>query len=45
MHITSVWFMPSGDEKESMLEYNIDYCATTFDELYEILEKWSKEIV
>ena len=41
-HITSVWFMPSGDVKEAMLEYNIDYCATSFDELFGILEKWSK---
>ena len=39
--IASVWFMPSGDIEKSIAEYDIDYVATTFDELYLILEKWS----
>lgn len=34
----SVWFMPSGDIESAMKEYDIDYCASSFDELYEILK-------
>ncbi len=37
----SVWFMPSGNIEETMAAYDINYCASSFDELYEILEKWS----
>ena len=39
--IDSVWFMPSGNIENAMIEYNIDYVATSFDELYLTLEKWS----
>ncbi len=39
--LTSVWFMPSGNVKTAMTEYDINYCASSFDELYEILKKWS----
>ena len=39
--IDSVWFMPSGDIEKAMEEYRIDYCASSFDELYVILQKWS----
>ncbi len=39
--IDSVWFMPSGNIKESMIEYDIDYVASSFEELYSILEKWA----
>lgn len=39
--IDSVWFMPSGDVEKSMQEYDINYVASSFDELYLILEKWS----
>ena len=39
--IDSVWFMPSGNIEKSMIEYDIDYAADSFDELYLILEKWS----
>ena len=39
--IDSVWFMPSGDVERAMQEYSIRYVASSFDELYSILEKWS----
>ncbi len=39
--LTSCWFMPDGDVKEAMKEYKIDYTASSFDELFEILIKWS----
>ena len=40
--LTSVWFMPSGDIEGSMSAYNIDYCASSFDELFEVLKRWSE---
>ena len=39
--LASVWFMPSGDIEKAMRVYEIDYCASSFAELYEILRKWS----
>ncbi len=40
--LTSVWFMPSGDIQEAaMRDYSITCCASSFDELYDILVKWS----
>lgn len=39
--LDSVWFMPSGNVEEAMAAYDINYCASSFDELYDILEKWS----
>ena len=39
--LSSVWFMPSGDIGKAMKEYSIDYCASSFDELYRVLEKWA----
>jgi hypothetical protein len=33
--------MPSGDIEKSMIEYDIDHVAASFDELYSVLEKWS----
>lgn len=39
--LCSVWFMPSGDIETARREYEIDFCAASFDELYAILEKWS----
>ena len=41
--LSSVWFMPSGDIESAIEEYEIDYCAASFDELYEVLEKWSSK--
>jgi len=40
--IDSVWFMPSGNIAEAMKEYSITYCASSFDELYSVLKKWSE---
>ena len=39
--LTSVWFMPTGDIEEAVSAYGIDYTASSFDELYEVLKKWS----
>lgn len=39
--LTSCWFMPEGDVKGAMKEYEIDYTASSFDELFDILIKWS----
>ena len=39
--LKSVWFMPSGNVEEAMGEYDIDWCASDFDELYAVLEKWA----
>lgn len=38
--LTSVWFMPSGDVEEAMKTYDIDYCASSFDELLQVLTTW-----
>ena len=40
--LDSVWFMPSGNIEEAMKEYDIDYCAASFDELFGVLKKWSE---
>ena len=39
--ITSCWFKPVGDVEAAMREYEINYTAATFDELYEVLVKWA----
>lgn len=39
--LDSVWFMPSGNIREAMSAYDINCCASSFDELYEILRCWS----
>ena len=39
--LTSVWFMPQGDIEASMSDYDIDYYASSFDELFEVLKRWS----
>ena len=39
--LDSVWFMPSGNIEEAMKAYGIRYRASSFDELYEVLRKWS----
>lgn len=40
--LCSVWFMPTGNVEEAVKEYDIDFCAFSFSELYEILRKWSE---
>ena len=42
--LDSVWFMPSGDTEKAMKEYSIDYCASSFDELFGVLKKWSDRL-
>jgi 2-haloacid dehalogenase/putative hydrolase of the HAD superfamily len=39
--LTSVWFMPEGEIEAAVRKYDIDYCAYTYDELFEILKKWA----
>ena len=39
--LASVWFMPSGDVDAAVSEYDIDYCASNYDELFEVLKTWS----
>jgi len=39
--LASVWFMPTGDTEEAARIYDIDDCAFSFDELYEILRRWA----
>lgn len=39
--LTSCWFMPEGDVKGAMKEYEIDYIASSFDDLFDIVIKWS----
>lgn len=41
--LASVWFMPSGDVDAAVREYDIDYCASNYDELFEVLKKWASE--
>ena len=41
--MSSVWFMPSGDIESAMREYSIDYTASSFDELFEVLRSWAQE--
>ena len=40
--LTSCWFMPQGDIEKSMKEYDIDYKADNFEELFEVLKDWAK---
>ena len=39
--LASVWFMPSGDIEEAVRAYDIDWCAFSYDELYDILRTWA----
>ena len=39
--LDSVWFMPSGNVEEAMAACDINYCASSFDELYDVLAKWA----
>ena len=43
--MTSVWFMPDGNVEEAVKAYDIDYCASSFGELYGILEKWAAPVL
>lgn len=39
--LKSVWFMPTGNTEEAVMAYDIDYCASSFEELYEVLRNWA----
>ncbi len=39
--MSSVWFMPDGDVESAVKGYEIDYVASSFDELYHVLEQWA----
>ena len=39
--MNSVWFMPEGDVPEIVQAYEIDYCASSYDELYQVLRDWA----
>lgn len=39
--LASVWFMPEGEIEAAVRKYDIDYCASTYDELFDILKKWA----
>ena len=40
--LCSVWFMPEGDISDAVKTYEIDYVASSFDGLLEVLKKWSE---
>ena len=40
--IASCWFRPAGDVEKAMREYEIDYAAGDFDELYNVLVTWAE---
>ena len=42
--LTSVWFMPEGDTEGAVEAYDINYCASSFDELYNVLSDWSESV-
>nr|AWI66872.1 non canonical pyrimidine nucleotidase, YjjG family [Orpinomyces joyonii] len=41
--LTSCWFIPeeANDIDKNMKEYDINYKASSFDELYDVLKKWA----
>jgi len=41
--LTSVWFQPSGDVESAVREYEIDYCASDYEELYKVLKHWAED--
>ena len=39
--LASVWFMPSENIEEAVRSYDINWCASSFGELYEVLRQWA----
>ena len=39
--MTSIWFMPEGNVETAMKSYDIDYTASSYDELYQVIKEWS----
>ncbi len=40
--LASVWFMPTGDIEAAVKACEIDACASSFEELYEVLKRWAE---
>ena len=40
--LKSCWFMPEGDVSKAVAEYDIDYIASSFDELFVRLTEWAR---
>lgn len=40
-HLTSCWFTAERNTEEAMKEYSIDYTASSFDELFEVISAWA----
>ncbi len=40
--LTSVWFMPHGDIDSEKEKYNIDYVASSYEELLKVLSAWAE---
>ena len=40
--LTSCWFMPQGDIENAMRDYEINYKADDFDELFDVLKAWAE---
>jgi 2-haloacid dehalogenase len=39
--LSSCWFMPQGDIESAVKEYDINYTASSFDELFGIIKIWA----
>lgn len=39
--LSSCWFMPEGDTEKAMQEYEIDFTASSFEDLYGVLKNWA----
>ena len=42
--LTSVWFMPAGDIKQSLKEYDIKFTVQNYDELFTVLSQFQPKI-
>ena len=43
--LDSVWFMPTGDVEKAMEAYDINNCAHSFDELYDVMKEWAGRFI
>jgi len=39
--LSSCWFMPKGDIETAAKEYDVNYTASSFNELYDVIMEWS----
>jgi 2-haloacid dehalogenase/putative hydrolase of the HAD superfamily len=39
--LPSCWFMPQGDIESAVKEYDINYTASSFDELFSVINNWA----